>query len=205
MFYSLPSLLRCVVYVWPCYVFSVGWLVVVGTRAAMTHDRYLHDSVVIDIWRHSPISFYNVSLWCLLFDSHRSTYQSNLEAHLRNWATYDQSTLDPPENARPQVTFHWLTSARLVDWWPSLLLHQSSIWYSSMTRFSAHNLYEKFYAEGIFTWFHKLHKHVVASFISLAYQHIEQNLKQDSISKSTLAHPSSLQVLTIVEVLDWNS
>ena len=33
---------------------------------------------VINIWRHSPISFKHVFLWCLLVDPCRTAYQSNL-------------------------------------------------------------------------------------------------------------------------------
>ena len=43
--------------------------------------------VVINIWRRGPISFKRVSLWCLLFGPYRTTYQSNLGAQLKKWAT----------------------------------------------------------------------------------------------------------------------
>ena len=33
--------------------------------------------VVINIWRHGPISFSHVSMWCSLFDPNWTTYQSN--------------------------------------------------------------------------------------------------------------------------------
>ena len=39
--------------------------------------------VVINIWSHSSISFKHVSLWCLLFDPHRTTYQSNVGVRFR--------------------------------------------------------------------------------------------------------------------------
>ena len=41
------------------------------------------NNVVINVWRHSPISFQHVSLWCLLVDSQRATYQSNTGVQLR--------------------------------------------------------------------------------------------------------------------------
>jgi hypothetical protein len=40
--------------------------------------------VVIEIWRRSPISFEHVSLRCLLFDPHRTTYPSNIKVQLKN-------------------------------------------------------------------------------------------------------------------------
>ena len=43
--------------------------------------------VVIDIWRRSPIPFKHVSLWCLLFDPHQTTYQSNVGGLIKKWAT----------------------------------------------------------------------------------------------------------------------
>jgi hypothetical protein len=49
--------------------------------------------IVINIWRHRPICFKHVSIWCLLFDPHQNTYQSNLAVRLRKVATYDPCTL----------------------------------------------------------------------------------------------------------------
>ena len=39
--------------------------------------------VVISIWRCGPISFKHVSLWCLFFDPHQTTYQPNLGVQSR--------------------------------------------------------------------------------------------------------------------------
>ena len=49
--------------------------------------------VVISIRRCIPISFKYVSLWCLLFDLHRTTNQSNLGYSLGKRATWNPSTL----------------------------------------------------------------------------------------------------------------
>ena len=49
--------------------------------------------VVINIWRHSPISFKHVSLRCLLFRPQQTTYQSSTWAGLRKQATQDPPTL----------------------------------------------------------------------------------------------------------------
>ena len=43
--------------------------------------------VVIKIGRHSPISFKHVSLRCLVFDPHQTTYQSSVGVWLRHRAT----------------------------------------------------------------------------------------------------------------------
>ena len=43
--------------------------------------------VVINILRHSPISFTQVSLWCLCFNPYLTTYQSNWGVRLRRRAT----------------------------------------------------------------------------------------------------------------------
>jgi hypothetical protein len=48
---------------------------------------------VINIWRCSPISPKHVSLWGLLFDPCRTTYQPNIHVKLRKRATSDPSTL----------------------------------------------------------------------------------------------------------------
>ena len=40
--------------------------------------------VVFNIQKHSPISFKHVSVWCLLFDPHRTTCQSIVGVQLRN-------------------------------------------------------------------------------------------------------------------------
>jgi hypothetical protein len=39
--------------------------------------------MVIDIWRRGPISFEHVSLRCLLFDPHWTTYQMNLKGPIK--------------------------------------------------------------------------------------------------------------------------
>ena len=48
---------------------------------------------LINIWRRSPITFKYVCLWCLVFDLHKTTYQSNVGVWLRKIATEDPSTL----------------------------------------------------------------------------------------------------------------
>jgi hypothetical protein len=52
--------------------------------------NYVHYECRVDIhiWRHNPICFKHVSLCCLLFDSHPTAYQSNIEVQLRKRATY---------------------------------------------------------------------------------------------------------------------
>ena len=49
--------------------------------------------VVTNIWRHVSISFFKMTLWCLLFDPHLTTYQGDIRVRLRKLATYDPSTL----------------------------------------------------------------------------------------------------------------
>ena len=43
--------------------------------------------IVVKIWRRSVVYFKHVSLWCLLFDPHWTTYQSNILVQLRERAT----------------------------------------------------------------------------------------------------------------------
>jgi hypothetical protein len=39
---------------------------------------HCYECVVTNFFRHSAISYKYVSLWCLLFDPHLSTHQSNI-------------------------------------------------------------------------------------------------------------------------------
>ena len=48
----------------------------------------------LHVRRRSPVSFKHLSLHCLFFDPHWTTYESNIGVQLRKWTTWDPSTLD---------------------------------------------------------------------------------------------------------------
>ena len=56
-------------------------------RGSLDCLHYQVKKIVIDIHRHGLFSFKHVSLRCLLFNSHLTTYQSNIGVQLRNRAT----------------------------------------------------------------------------------------------------------------------
>lgn len=56
--------------------------------------------VVMNIWKHSLISFKHESLWYLLFDPHRTTYRSRIGVRLRKQAFQDPSMLREVDKER---------------------------------------------------------------------------------------------------------
>lgn len=89
---------------------------------------HFRHGVVNMIWRCSPMSFKNVSLWCVFYDYDLTTHQSNWGVELRKATQYHPHTLTQNEwETSVPTQFLQLSSEPTKTWKPRLFTKPCSM------------------------------------------------------------------------------